>query len=143
MYRREAAGDLAGEITGVTDGAGRESLLLLPILFCRCRTPSPFAILFDNPPPLPAPAASPTIPRVKDAPPAGPAALHSAPHTRPHIRKTCAARDIGGIHIQKSPYTCVVKDPAIMKYPTSRKTRRRLARRRCNVNREATETRYL
>lgn len=28
-YRREAAGDLAGEITGVTDGAGREFRLVL------------------------------------------------------------------------------------------------------------------
>ncbi|MFV2429111.1 hypothetical protein ACNITQ_27045, partial [Escherichia coli] len=28
-YRREAAGDLAGEITGVTDGAGRECRLVL------------------------------------------------------------------------------------------------------------------
>ncbi|KHI99731.1 hypothetical protein PU12_08635, partial [Escherichia coli] len=29
QYRREAAGDLAGEITGVTDGAGREFRLVL------------------------------------------------------------------------------------------------------------------
>ncbi|WP_212738059.1 hypothetical protein, partial [Escherichia coli] len=28
-YRREAAGDLTGEITGVTDGAGREFRLVL------------------------------------------------------------------------------------------------------------------
>ncbi|STE86314.1 RhsD protein [Escherichia coli] len=58
-YRREAAGDLAGEITGVTDGAGREFRLVLTTQAQRRKRPAPLRYLLltvpalSQPPPFP------------------------------------------------------------------------------------------
>ncbi|EON8994115.1 DUF6531 domain-containing protein, partial [Escherichia coli] len=65
-YRREAAGDLAGEITGVTDGAGREFRLVLTTQAQRAeeaRKPHTASLSSpDSPRPLSAPSFPDTLP---------------------------------------------------------------------------------
>ncbi|MEH5757627.1 RHS element protein, partial [Escherichia coli] len=65
-YRCEAAGDLAGEITGVTDGAGREFRLVLTTQAQRAeeaRKPHTASLSSpDSPRPLSAPSFPDTLP---------------------------------------------------------------------------------
>ncbi|ENU2889582.1 TPA: RHS element core protein, partial [Escherichia coli] len=74
-YRREAAGDLAGEITGVTDGAGREFRLVLTTQAQRAEEARKqhTASLFspDTPRPLSASAFPDTLPGTEYGPDRG------------------------------------------------------------------------
>ncbi|MBF5212343.1 rhsE core protein with extension, partial [Escherichia coli] len=70
-YRREAAGDLAGEITGVTDGAGREFRLVLTTQAQRAKRPAPLRYLLLTVPALSQPHRSPTHCPVPNTAPTG------------------------------------------------------------------------
>ncbi|SQM35966.1 protein rhsD, truncation [Escherichia coli] len=74
-YRREAAGDLAGEITGVTDGAGREFRLVLTTRAQRAeeaRKPHTASLSSpDSPRPLSASAFPDTLPGTEYGPDRG------------------------------------------------------------------------
>ncbi len=62
-YRREAAGDLAGEITGVTDGAGREFRLVLTTQAQRAEEARKQRTASLSSPDTPRPSLSLSVPR--------------------------------------------------------------------------------